>query len=82
MRRFRTLSILLTLFKQNFTHKTDNHACPWWNEPLPDTVKLADGGKGNVKGEVLTGVGLRQATYRAKWGSVRIIWGEFFHPRI
>jgi len=46
------------------------------------TVKLANGGKGNVKGEVLTGVGLRQATYRAKWGSVRIIWGEFFHPRI
>ena len=34
------------------------------------TVKLADGGKGNVNGEVLTGVGLRQATYSSKRRSV------------
>ena len=35
-----------------------------WGPPLDD------GGKGNVNGEVLTGVGLRHMTYRVKWGSV------------
>ena len=35
-----------------------------------DAVKLAESGSGNVKGEVLKAVGLRQATYRAKRRSV------------